>query len=77
MAAGTPVVCSNAASLPEVGRDAAIYFDPKDPVEGAAALIEALSRGPELVSKGLEHSSGYSWDRTMKGHLACYRELLA
>ena len=77
MAAGTPVVCSNATSLPEVGQDAAVYFDPTDPAEGAAALLEALSRGSELVRRGLKHSSSYSWDQTMKGHLACYRELLA
>ena len=31
MSAGTPVVCSNATSLPEVGKDAALYFDPADP----------------------------------------------
>ena len=77
MAAGTPVVCSNATSLPEVGKDAALYFDPSDPAEGAAALLEALSREAELVRRGLEHSRSYSWDRTMRGHLACYRELLA
>ena len=28
LACGAPVVCSNAASLPEVGGDAALYFDP-------------------------------------------------
>ena len=76
MAAGTPVVCSNTTSLPEVGRDAAIYFDPDHPAQGAAALLEALSRGPELISMGLQHSRRYSWDRTMEGHLSCYQELL-
>ena len=77
MAAGTPVVCSNTTSLPEVGGDAAIYFDPNVPSHGAEALLVALSQESELISRGLEHSSRYSWDRTMEGHLTCYRELLA
>lgn len=76
MSAGTPVVCSNATSLPEVGKDAALYFDPADPAGGAAAIFEALSRSDELVERGLEHSRDYSWERTMEGHLGCYRELL-
>ncbi len=76
MCAGTPVVCSNATSLPEVGKDAALYFDPADPAEGAAGILEALARSDELVEKGLRHSGQYSWERTMEGHLACYRELL-
>ncbi len=76
MSAGTPVVCSNATSLPEVGKDAALYFAPADPAEGAAGILEALFRSPELVERGLEHSGHYSWERTMEGHLACYRELL-
>lgn len=35
---GTPVVISNSSSLPEVGGDAALYFDPKNPPEMAARL---------------------------------------
>ena len=77
MAAGTAVVCSNTTSLPEVGNDAALYFDPTDPAAGAAGILEALSRQDELVSRGLEHSRKYSWQRSLEGHLDCYRELLS
>ncbi len=37
---GCPVVSSNASSLPEVGGDVVIYFDPHDP----AALAEIIQR---------------------------------
>src|SRR5258707_235664 len=40
MSCGTPVVCSNRTSLPEVVGDAAISIDPDD----TKALIEAMYR---------------------------------
>ncbi len=38
MRAGSPVICSRAASLPEVAGDAAVYFDPHRPDELCARL---------------------------------------
>lgn len=43
MASGTPVALSNAGSLPEVGGDAAIYFEPRDIEAMGAALTKVLS----------------------------------
>lgn len=40
MACGTPVASSNAASLPELGGDVPLYFDPND----TDAMIEAIGR---------------------------------
>jgi glycosyltransferase involved in cell wall biosynthesis/SAM-dependent methyltransferase len=40
MAAGKPLLSSNATSLPEVAGDAALYFDPRRPAE----LVSAMSR---------------------------------
>jgi glycosyltransferase involved in cell wall biosynthesis len=40
MASGAPIVCSRAASLPEVAADAALYFDPAQPME----IVDALER---------------------------------
>lgn len=77
MASGTPVVSSNTSSLPEVGGEAALFFDPTDPAAGAAGILEALTKREELIARGLEHSKIYSWQRTLEGHLACYRELLS
>ena len=77
MASGTPVVCSNTTSLPEVGGEAALYFDPSDPSAGAAGILEALGRRDELVAMGFERSKPYTWQRSLEGHLKCYDELLS
>ena len=38
MSQGCPVICSHAASLPEVGGDAVLYIDPDRP----ASIVEAM-----------------------------------
>ena len=40
MQLGCPVLASTAGSLPEIGGDAALYFDPRDPASLAARLLE-------------------------------------
>jgi len=49
MALGTPVLCSNVASLPEVAGDAAVYFDPQQPGQIADALA-LLEDSPDLLA---------------------------
>ena len=46
MASGVPVASSNATSLPEVAGDCAVYFDPLDLKEMAAAIVVALDDSP-------------------------------
>jgi glycosyltransferase involved in cell wall biosynthesis len=53
MASATPVVLSNAGSLPEVGGDAAIYFDPKD-VEGMGEALTRVLSDPEMQQRMME-----------------------
>jgi glycosyltransferase involved in cell wall biosynthesis len=53
MAARVPVACSNVTSLPEVGGDAALYFDPRQPHDIARA-IERLESEPELIESLVE-----------------------
>ena len=43
MAAGTPVVCSDRSSLPEVAGGAALLVDPDDEAALAAALARVLN----------------------------------
>ncbi|MEW5424697.1 glycosyltransferase family 4 protein [Amorphus sp. 3PC139-8] len=47
---GTPVLASNATSIPEVGGDLALYFDPKD-AETLADLIEAMVSDPGRLAE--------------------------
>ncbi len=65
MACGTPVVCSAVASLPEVAGDAAILVDPHDTAQLAQALARVLDDpdlSQELVRKGLERATHFSWE---------------
>jgi glycosyltransferase involved in cell wall biosynthesis len=64
MACGTPVVCSNVSSLPEVAGDAALLVDPLDTGALAAAMgriatDEGLRR--DLAERGLRQAQRFSW----------------
>lgn len=79
MASGTPVVCSRAASLPEVAGDAAEYFDPRSGEDMAAAIERVLNcadRQKELRRKGLERADQFTWEESTRKHIDVYRRLL-
>lgn len=60
-----PVVCSNAASLPEVVGDAARLVDPLDEVNIAEGIWHVLSDkeyAADLVQKGHVQKAKFSWD---------------
>lgn len=76
---GTPVACSNASSLPEVGGDAVLYFDPTDVGAIAAALDRLLEDGAlreRLSVAGPAQAAKFSWARTAEATLASYRRVL-
>ena len=73
--AGTPVACSSAASLPEVGRDGALYFNPHDIVEMETVMLKILQDDvlrEDLIKKGLINRSSFSWKKTSEETLECY-----
>ena len=77
MACGTPVVCSQTSSLPEVAGDAALLVDPLDPEALAAALLRAVSDEGlrrELVARGFEQAQRFSWGRCARESLAVLEE---
>jgi glycosyltransferase involved in cell wall biosynthesis len=78
MAAGTPVVCSNTSSLPEVGGDAALFFPPHDP-DALASAMESLMQNPSLAEeirrRGLEWVRQFTWQRTAERTVEIYREV--
>lgn len=80
MACGTPVACSSATSLPEVGGDAAVYFDPSSEEEMAAMIERALDSPnlrDELREKGLKQAAKFSWAESARKHVEAYRGILA
>jgi glycosyltransferase involved in cell wall biosynthesis len=78
MTAGIPVVASRAGALPEVLGDAAVLVDPDD-AGGLAAALEQASADEtlrdDLVRKGRQWVSRYSWERACDQFLDLYRSL--
>jgi glycosyltransferase involved in cell wall biosynthesis len=54
MASGVPVAASNAASLPEIGGEAAQYFDPTS-TEQMAEILHRIMFEPGLRARMVEH----------------------
>lgn len=71
MAAGTPVVASNATAMPEINGDAALYFQPTDTTRAAELLVRVLKDqklAEVLRQKGRKQALQFDWK--------CHFELL-
>jgi glycosyltransferase involved in cell wall biosynthesis len=80
MACGTPVVASNAYSLPEVCGDAAELVDPysvQSIADGILRVLEDRDRASQLRERGLTRASGFTWRRAAERHLEGYERALA
>ena len=80
MACGTPVLSSNASSLPEVaGEGAAVLLSPHDEAAWSGAMIELLGSDAarrRLARKGIEQSARFRWQATARELAGLYRLLL-
>jgi glycosyltransferase involved in cell wall biosynthesis len=78
MQAGTPVVSSDTSSLPEIYRDAAIYFDPCNTKDIADKIKEVINNKiirDDLIKKGKIVSKYYSWKKTAEETLSIYKQI--
>lgn len=79
MAAGLPVIAARASCLPEVYGDAALFFDPHDPVDLAdkikALLIDKKLR-QMLIAKGQLQVKKYSWAKMSNETWEIYQSVL-
>jgi O-antigen biosynthesis alpha-1,2-mannosyltransferase len=72
MACGTPIITSDVNGPREIAGDAALFIDPDNTDQIAAAIARVLADKElrqELSEKGLSRSTRYSWDK-------CARETL-
>ena len=79
MARGVPSIAARSSSLPEIGGEAALYFDPKD----VAGLTEQLARvlhdrelRDELASRGRVQASKFRWDEAAAKTLDVLRRVV-
>ncbi|HEY0111079.1 MAG TPA: glycosyltransferase, partial [Fibrella sp.] len=76
--AGCPAILSNRSSLPEVGADAAIYFDPEQDESIAYAVEKVLTDTAlqkEMRNKGSQRLKQFSWEKTAAKTYSLYRQL--
>jgi len=78
MAAGTPVIASNRAALPEVAGDAAWLVNPEAAGELSEAIVQ-LARDParraELSRRGLQRAAQFTWAQAVEKTWQVYGEL--
>lgn len=75
MRCGTPVITSDASSLPEVAGEAALYVDPLNPGDIAEKILGLAyndSLKKELREKGFHQASKFSWAKTAGETLKVY-----
>jgi glycosyltransferase involved in cell wall biosynthesis/GT2 family glycosyltransferase len=76
MAAGVPVVSSDAGALADVVGGAGVIVPAGDPAALSRALIEAATtRAPELRAAGLERAAACSWEAVAHEYAGLYRSV--
>ncbi len=66
MAHGVPAIAARSSSLPEIGGEAALYFEPSNAAELAAELrrvVSDRSLREALMARGRERAARFRWDR--------------
>jgi glycosyltransferase involved in cell wall biosynthesis len=79
MACGCPAAVSQAASLPEVAGEAALYFNPRDSDSMARVLTQFITEPhlrSDLREAGLRRAKLFTWDATARGVIEVYRHVL-
>ncbi len=80
MACGTPVVSSNAASLPEVTGGAGLLIDPDDEKGFSDAMLKVANDNAlqaELSKKGIERAKTFTWKKMGETYVSLYHSVLS
>ena len=75
---GKPTFLARRTCLPEIGGDAADYFDDFDP-QAMRRVVEAglrAARQPGHAARVQAHAAQFDWDTAAGAYLALYRRLL-
>jgi len=80
MSCGVPVICSDRSSLPEIGGDAVLTFNPENP-ESICSQIETVLTDEtvrnEMIRKGYRQKEKFSWSKHVQNLISTYEELKA
>lgn len=79
MACGTPVITSNASSMPEVGGGAAYYVNPEkteEIVQGIGKVLNDRRLRERMIKEGLKQINKFSWEKAAKQMVEVYKSIL-
>lgn len=79
LSCGTPVLCSDKGSLPEIGGDAVVYFDPSNLRQFLSVLSDILENKPlqsKLSKLGLKRAARFSWENLAEETKLVYQNIL-
>ena len=79
MSSGRPLACSNYGPMPEILKDAGLYFDPRN-ITDIERCLSALITAPsvfreELARKAQQYVSQYSWSQCAQATFALLRSV--
>ncbi len=79
MACGTPVISSNASSLPEVVGEAGLLFDPLN-LDSISTAIQQITSDSNLQmnlkQRGLDRAKEFTWARTAEETMKLYSKIV-
>ncbi len=78
MACGCPVICSNAASMPEAAGDAGLFINPQKSNELSDAIETVVmnsEKRTELIRRGHLQAKSFSWERTANETLTLFKKV--
>lgn len=73
-----PVICTNSSSLPEVGRDAAMYFNEGDVDMLQKYVVDMLEDNDlrkKYIMMGKERVKDFTWEKCAKETLEVYKKI--
>ena len=79
MASGVPIAASQTSAIPEVCRDAAVYFQPESAesmAEKVLAIVEDEGLRKRLIARGKERARDFSWEKAAAETLAFYERIV-
>ncbi len=80
MKCGTPVVCSNTSSLPEITGNACFLIDPQNEEELEWAFLRLFESGElrtEMARRGVAQAQQFGWNETAMHTVSVYKEALS
>ena len=73
---GKPTFCLKNTALPEVGGDAAYYWEHCEPEHMAQVVRDNIGENPEAEKQRREWAARFSWETNADEHVRLYRDII-